>query len=151
VARCIEKGLVVHQGDIMEGLDQYATGAFDYVLLLGTFQELVDLEDTMTEAFRVGRKLLVAYNNFSYWRLRLAFMLRGQTPVTAFSQDSWYRSPNRHVFSIDDFQEFLSALKIKEIRSAYFNARGQVPFLPNLLADQVLSELSMPAIRAPEI
>ncbi len=41
VARCIQRGLVVHQGNIAEGLDQYGDQSFDYVLLLGTFQELV--------------------------------------------------------------------------------------------------------------
>lgn len=141
VAQCIERGLVVHQGDIMDGLDQYATSSFDFVLLLGTFQELVDLEDTLEEAFRVGRRLIIAYHNFSYWRLRFEFMLKGKTPVAAFSKGSWYSSPNRHIFSIDDFEEFLAAKQIREIRSAYFNARGRVRLFPNLLADQVLSEL----------
>ena len=41
LARCIQRGLVVHQGNIAEGLDQYGDHTFDYVLLLGTFQELV--------------------------------------------------------------------------------------------------------------
>jgi len=41
VARCVERGLVVHQGDIADGLDQYGDRTFDFVLLLGTFQELV--------------------------------------------------------------------------------------------------------------
>jgi len=38
VARCIQRGLVVHQGNIAEGLDQYGDQTFDYVLLLGTFR-----------------------------------------------------------------------------------------------------------------
>jgi hypothetical protein len=41
VARCIRRGLVVHQGNIADGLDQYGDNAFDFVLLLGTFQELI--------------------------------------------------------------------------------------------------------------
>ena len=32
VTRCIERGLAVHQGDVMDGLDQYGDGAFDYVV-----------------------------------------------------------------------------------------------------------------------
>ncbi len=38
VAQCIERGLIVHHGDIMDGLDQYHGDAFDYILLLGTFE-----------------------------------------------------------------------------------------------------------------
>ena len=41
VARCVERGQTVHQSDIVDGLDQYGDGAFDFVLLLGTFQELI--------------------------------------------------------------------------------------------------------------
>jgi methionine biosynthesis protein MetW len=56
VTKCIERGLVVLQGDILDGLDQYGNGAFDYILLLGTMQELLDPQRVINEAFRVGKK-----------------------------------------------------------------------------------------------
>ena len=49
VARCVERGLVVHQGDIADGLDQYGDNTFDFVLLLGTFQELVSPADILQQ------------------------------------------------------------------------------------------------------
>ena len=54
VARCIQRGLVVHQGNIAEGLDQYGDQTFDYVLLLGTFQELISPEESFATHFAWG-------------------------------------------------------------------------------------------------
>ena len=82
VSRCIERGLVVHQGDIADGLDQYASGAFDHVLLLGTFQELLAPADILREAFRVGREVIIAYTNFAHIRVRLQILFEGRTPIT---------------------------------------------------------------------
>jgi methionine biosynthesis protein MetW len=54
VARCVERGLIVHQSDIADGLDQYGDSAFDFVLLLGTFQELISPAEIIREAFRAN-------------------------------------------------------------------------------------------------
>jgi methionine biosynthesis protein MetW len=141
VTRCIERGLVVHQGDIAEGLDQYASGAFDYVLLLGTFQELVAPADILREAFRVGREVIVAYANFAHLRVRLQILFRGRTPVTRSLPTPWYRTHNLHFLSLLDFQEFCRDLGVRETGRAGFNRRGPVRFLPNLRAEEVVSRL----------
>jgi methionine biosynthesis protein MetW len=144
-ARCIERGLVVHQGDILDGLDQYGLAAFDYVLLLGTFQELVTPERIVREAFRVGRRVIMSYTNFAHIRVRLQMLWRGRTPVTQALPAPWYRTANLHFFSILDFQDFCRAAGIREAASAYFNQRGKVNFLPNLRADEAVSLLEMTA------
>ncbi len=141
VARCIERGLVVHQGDILDGLDQYPMGAFDYVLLLGTFQELVVPGIVLREAFRVGRQVIIAYNNFAYWRIRLQMMLSGQTPRTASMPYEWYETPNLHFFSILDFHNFCRAMHVKEIKSAAFHETGRARVRENLTAEQAMSLL----------
>ena len=141
VTRCIERGLAVHQGDVMDGLDQYGDGAFDYVLLLGTFQELRHSEKLVREALRVGRKLIVSYSNFAYLRVRWQMLVSGRSPMTKALPSPWYRTPNIHFFSILDFQGFCQDIQIREIQSAYFNARGPVRSLPNLRAEVALSLL----------
>ncbi len=142
LARCIEQGLVVHQGDILDGLDQYGDNAFDYILLLGTFQELEALWDVLRESFRVGRKVIIAYHNFSNWKIRWSFLVSGRTPVALFTTANWYESPNRHLFSIYDFHDLCREFGIAEEKSAYFNARGPLRALPNLRAEQALSLLN---------
>ncbi|MBI3394514.1 MAG: methionine biosynthesis protein MetW [Spirochaetia bacterium] len=142
VARCIERGLVVHQGDILDGLDQYAARSFDYVLMLGTFQELLSPGEVLSEAFRVGRRVMIAYTNFAYWRSRVQLMFTGRTPRTASMPYRWYETPNVHFFSISDFHEFCGAVRMKEINSAYFSKGGPVRSLENLRAEQAMSLLT---------
>lgn len=141
VARCIQRGLVVHQGNIMEGLDQYGDRSFDCVLLLGTFQELISPVDIVREAFRVGRRLIIAYTNFAHYRVRLQILLRGRTPVTKSLPKLWYQTTNLHFLSILDFREFCRQMGVSTIREAYFSARGPAKFLPNLFAEEAVTLL----------
>jgi methionine biosynthesis protein MetW len=146
VVRCVERGLVVHQGDIADGLDQYGDRAFDFVLLLGTFQELVLPAEILREAFRVGREVVVAYSNFAHLRVRLQILFQGRTPVTRSLPQPWYRTHNLHFLSILDFQQFARDLGVRETARAYFNARGAVRFLPNLRAEEAVSLLKADTI-----
>jgi methionine biosynthesis protein MetW len=141
VARCVERGLVVHQSDIADGLDQYGDRAFDFVLLLGTFQELVSPADILHEAFRVGHHVVIAHTNFAHYSVRLQVLSRGRTPMTRFLPTHWYHTQNLHFFSILDFQDFCRETGIREVNRAYFNARGAVRFLPNLRAAEAVSLL----------
>jgi methionine biosynthesis protein MetW len=150
VARCVERGLVVHQGDIADGLDQYGQGAFDCVLLLGTFQELVSPVDILREAFRVGREVVIAYSNFAHIWVRLQILFRGRTPMTRSLPTPWYRTHNLHFLSILDFEEFCRATGVREVKRACFNARGSVALCPNLRAEEAVSLLQeKPASKDP--
>jgi methionine biosynthesis protein MetW len=141
VARCIQRGLVAHQGNIAEGLDQYGDQTFDYVLLLGTFQELISPVEIVREAFRVGRRVVIAYSNFAHYRVRLQILFRGRTPVTKSLSQPWYRTANLHFLSTLDFREFCRQMGVPGIRQAYFNSHGEVVFLPNLFAEEVVALL----------
>ena len=144
-ARCIQRGLVVHQGNIAEGLDQYGDQTFDYVLLLGTFQELISPVEIVREAFRVGRRVIIAYSNFAHYGVRLQILFRGRTPVTKSLPQLWYRTANLHFLSILDFREFCRQIGVLEIRQACFNAHGKVVILPNLFAGEVVTLLESDA------
>ena len=139
--RCIGRGLVVHQGDILDGLDQYEAGSFDYILLLGTFQELTDWQKVLGEAFRVGRYVIISYSNFAHLRARLQMMFLGRTPITRSLPSPWYKTSNVHFFSILDFQDFCRTLNIIQVKNACFNRRGIVRLWPNLRAELAVSLL----------
>jgi methionine biosynthesis protein MetW len=141
VARCIQRGLVAHQGNIADGLDQYGDQTFDYVLLLGTFQELISPVEIVREAFRVGRQVIIAYSNFAHYRVRLQILLRGRTPVTQSLPQLWYRTTNLHFLSTLDFREFCRQNGVSGIRQACFDSHGEVVILPNLLAEEVVTLL----------
>ena len=141
VARCVQRGLVVHQGNLAEGLDQYGDGAFDFVLLLGTFQELASPVETVREAFRVGRRIIIAYSNFSHARVRFQVLFTGRTPLTRSLPEPWYHTSNRHFLSILDFQDFCRNHGCREAAQAFFNIRGRVAVWPNLRAEEAVSLL----------
>lgn len=141
VSKCIQKGLVVHQGDIMDGLDQYGHQSFDFILLLGTFQELYDPNKILEEVFRVGKNLIISYNNFAYWNIRFQLMFLGRTPITPSMPYPWYKSPNIQYFSIKDFHEFCNSNQLKIIKEAYFSKNIEIKILPNLLGEQAVAHL----------
>jgi methionine biosynthesis protein MetW len=143
VARCIQRGLVVHQGNIAEGLDQYGDRTFDYALLLGTFQELISPEEIVREAFRVGGRVIIACSNFAHYNVRLQMLFRGRAPVTKSLPQPWYRTTNLHFLSILDFREFCRQMGVSEVRQACFDTHGKVTFLPNLFAEEVVALLEL--------
>ncbi len=138
LASCIEKGLPVYQGDILDGLDQYGSKSFDYILLLGTFQELPSPEKVLQESFRVGHLVILAFSNFAYWRARLHLMIKGISPVLDNNATPWYESPNIQFFSSIDFHDFCRAKGIKQLKNAYFNSSGSLRLFPNLRAEETL-------------
>ena len=141
LAQCIECGLVAYQGDILDGLDQYSEQSFDYVLLLGTFQELLGPEEVLQVSFRVSRYVILAFTNFAYWRARIQLMLQGISPSLGSdtSQIPWYESPNIQFFSAIDFAKFCEVKKIKTLRADYFNSRGSLSLFPNLRSEEILT------------
>jgi methionine biosynthesis protein MetW len=141
VARCIQRGLTVHQGNIAEGLDQYGDRSFDYVLLLGTFQELISPAEIVREAFRVGSRVIIAYSNFAHYSVRLQILFHGRTPVTKSLPQPWYRTANLHFLSTLDFGDFCRQMGVAPIRQAHFGSRGKVRILPNLFAADVVTLL----------
>ncbi len=95
----------------------------------------------MREAFRVGRRLIIAYSNFAHYRVRLQILFRGRTPVTQSLPQLWYRTANLHFLSILDFHEFCRQMGVLAVRQACFDARGQVVLWPNLFAEEVVTLL----------
>lgn len=143
VARCVERGLIVHQGDILDGLDQYGDDSFDFILLLGTFQELLSPETVLRESFRVSRQVIVGYMNFAYWRSRLQLVFSGRSPRQTSNGAPWYESPNVQFFSVLDFEDFCEAKDIRRLRLACFSDRGSIGLLPNLRASEALVWLTL--------
>jgi methionine biosynthesis protein MetW len=141
VARCVQRGLVVHQGDIADGLDQHADHAFDFVLLLGTFQELIEPADMLREAFRVGRQVIVSYANFGHYHVRLQVLFQGRTPLTPSLPAPWHRTRNLHFLSVADFETFCQDAGIRETRREFFRGHQALRFLPNLRAETAVSLL----------
>ncbi|MFA6079770.1 MAG: methionine biosynthesis protein MetW, partial [Candidatus Omnitrophota bacterium] len=106
IYKCVAKGLSVFHGDIDSGLSEYRDGSFDLVILNQSLQQIRHLDLVLQDALRVGKKVIVGFPNFAYFRARLRLGLKGKVPVTKSLPYNWYDTPNLHFFSIADFLDY---------------------------------------------
>ncbi|MBV9506451.1 MAG: methionine biosynthesis protein MetW [Acidobacteriia bacterium] len=135
VRRAIARGVSVYQGDIDQGLADYPSQAFDYVVLSQTLQETHHPRKVIREMLRVGRRVIVAFPNYGHWKVRLSLLFGGRAPKTALFPYDWFESPNIHFLTVDDF-EHLAALEGLLVERRYFlSGPRKVSLFPNLLAE----------------
>lgn len=129
------KGLNVIHSDIDSGLAEYEDKSFDYVILNQSLQQIKHPDSVLTDAFRVGRKVIISFSNFAHYVSRLQIFLRGRTPVTASLPYQWYETPNLHFLSISDFMDYCRLKKIKIERSIFISGSKRIKLFPNLFAE----------------
>ncbi|HCR13822.1 methionine biosynthesis protein MetW [Solidesulfovibrio sp.] len=140
VTRGIEKGLSILHGDINEEVRDYADGSFDYVILSQTLQQVYDPASLIREMLRVGRRGIVSFPNFAYYRIRGQLLFRGRAPVSRELPYEWYDTPNIRVITIRDFRRFcrkegFAIARETAISTPHHHEKGMVvKFFPNLLA-----------------
>lgn len=138
---CIAKGLPVFQGNIDEGLVEYQNKSYDYVILNQTLQSTHKPEFVIKEMLRVGKKAIISFPNFGYWRIRAQLFFKGTMPKTITLPFEWYDTPNIRLLSIKDFREFCKAQQFRILEEIYINEEGHSFLLgrfPNLFATEGL-------------
>jgi methionine biosynthesis protein MetW len=144
IAACIGRGLSVIQADLDEGLPAFADDSFDVVVLSQTMQVVRRPRIVLTEMLRVGRRGVVSFPNFAYWRNRGFLSLRGRMPVSPAIPYTWYDTPNIHHTTFKDFRDFCrdgGAVVEREIALVAAEESGPgrvVTVWPNLLADSAV-------------
>ncbi|MCX7935525.1 MAG: methionine biosynthesis protein MetW [Planctomycetota bacterium] len=140
VMKCVERGVPVFQADLDEGLQGFPDKGFDYVVLEETLQTLRRPREVLREMMRVGRRGIVSFPNFGYWRVRLDLGVRGRMPVTARLPYRWYDTPNIHLFTVQDFVDWAEEDHFR-IAAGYALAEGQIREIQvsdNLYAEEAL-------------
>ena len=92
VQKCVEKGLTVIEGNAEKDLDP---------------------ENVLNELLRIGKKAIVSIPNFGHWKVRLHLLLKGTMPVTENLPNEWYNTPNLHMCTIKDFENYCKQRNIK--------------------------------------
>lgn len=129
VRQCVARGLSVRQGDIDEGLGDYPTASFDYVILSQTLPYIDDPRSVLCEMLRVGKQAIVSFPNMGHWRSRLRLLLAGTLPESAFSSLPWYGIPRARPVSIGGFLSFCEREGIVIANDIYLNGSGRLPGL----------------------
>lgn len=117
--KAMEKGLSVIQGDIDEGLKGFDNKAYDWVILNQTLQSTEKPAYVIDEMLRVGKKAVVSFPNFAYWKVRFYLFFFGKMPKSKTLPYEWFDTPNIHLLTINDFFDFCKKRKITILKSIY--------------------------------
>ena len=134
IYKCVSRGLSVSHQDIDAGLAEYGDKSFDYVILNQSLQQVINMGLVLGESMRVGRKVIVGFPNFAYYKARLQISISGKTPVTPSLPYMWYDTPNLHFLSISDFKEYCREKKFHIEKTVFLNKNRKVRLFPNLFA-----------------
>ncbi|MDX5362156.1 MAG: methionine biosynthesis protein MetW [Alphaproteobacteria bacterium] len=125
VGSAVARGLSVIQGDAEVYIADYPDGAFDYVILSQALQAMTDPRRVLEEMLRVGRRAIVSFPNFGYWKVRLHLLLKGTMPVTEALDEPWYATDNIHLCTIRDFVDLCDEMGVRIETAFTMNTRGR--------------------------
>ena len=132
VLACVKSGVNVIQGDLERGLSEFESRSFEYVVLSQTLQAVRNSERIVHDMLRVGREGIVTFPNFGYWRNRLQ-VLGGHMPVSDNLPYQWHDTPNVHLCTIPDFENFCAGHGVRIVERKVLTGGRPVSVLPNLL------------------
>ncbi len=141
VNSCVKKGLSVIQGDANYDLEDYPNNAFSTVILSQTIQAMIFPDIVIRNLIRIGKRAIISFPNFGYWKVRRDFLFKGLMPKNDILNYEWYDTPNIHLCSCKDFIHFCLKNNIIIEKSIFLNDTGveiKKNFFPNLFAYQAL-------------
>jgi methionine biosynthesis protein MetW len=136
VLACVRRGLSVRQGPLEDGLADYPAASFDVVILSQTLPFLDDPAAILREMVRVGRRAIVSFPNWGYWRCRLELLATGRIPQAPDLPQRWFDVPRWQALSITDFAQFCPRIGLRIADEIYLRhgRRVRIIKVKNLLA-----------------
>jgi methionine biosynthesis protein MetW len=119
VLACIQRGVAVYHGDMLEGMGYYRDGSFDVVILSQTLQQASDPVRVIVEMLRVGDTAIISFPNFAYWEVRLQLLLRGRMPRNDLLPYEWHNTPNVHLCTVTDFRELCEEQGLRRMHEIF--------------------------------
>ncbi len=113
VSEAIQNGVAVYQKDMDQGLPEFNSKSFDYVVLEKTLQVLYRPMIVLEEMLRIGRSCIVSFPNFNYREVVEKLMRTGRMPVTASLPYQWHETPNIHLFTLNDFLDWINDHRVE--------------------------------------
>ena len=138
IVTCIARQLNVIQANLDAGLNGFEADSFDYVVMTQALQAMHYPDKVIDEMLRVGREAIVTFPNFGHWRCRLDLSL-GRMPVTSSLPNTWYNTPNIHLCTLKDFEDFCQDKGIEIIERTVVDHAHKgslmMSLLPNLTGE----------------
>lgn len=151
VNACVARGLPVIQGDADTDLRDYPPGSFDVVILSQTIQATRHPRYVLDQLLRIGRRVIVSFPNFGFWKVRARLFFNGRMPRTGLLNHDWYETPNIHLCTIADFVALAERLGARIDMALAVDEQGDVRdvqrpgYWDNLMAESAILALSRPA------
>ena len=144
VIACVGRGVTAYQGDIMEVLNFYPPGSFDWVVCSRTVQELGQPRRVLERALQVGGRVAVGFVNHGFWLNRWNMLWHGRRARNEVYPDAWFDGSPSNPVAVGDFEEFCSAAGARVTRHAFLAGDWKTPcnFWPQLLAGYALYEIA---------
>jgi len=143
VAEAIARGLSVVEGDLEEGLSFLGDSSYDLVIINHVLPQVKDPLDLVSSALRVGKKVIVTFPNFAYWRARLQIFLAGRLPVTQDLPYAWYDTPHIRLFTVADFRAQCREQGWTVLEERFVSRSGKGPSRPTRWAPNLRSSLAL--------
>jgi methionine biosynthesis protein MetW len=137
VLSCVRRGVDVVQRDIEAGLGMFGHDQFDVVVLSMAIQATQETEQVLREMSQVGREGIVSFPNFGHWYHAWS-ILRGRMPVSREMPYEWFNTPNLHLATVRDFEDFLGRLGLIITARAFLANGRPVSLLPSLRSTQAI-------------
>ena len=119
VLACIQRGVAVYHGDMLEGMGFYRDNSFDVVILSQTLQQTASPVKVIHEMLRAGKTAIISFPNFGYWRVRLDLVLNGRMPKNPLLPYDWFNTPNVHLCTVTDFRVLCREQKLERMQEIF--------------------------------
>lgn len=120
---CLANGLDVLQQDLNRNLVFFGDQSFDTVLAKEVLHYAQNPQQTLTEMLRIGNRVIIAFDNYGWWRHRLHFLRSGRyNRPDAQNNSAWYRQQSFNLFSVSDFEELCHTIGCKTLERRLYPA-----------------------------
>lgn len=112
IKKCLERGISVVQEDLNEGLKDFQDKSFDYVVLSQTLEDISKPVYLIHEMLRVGKKCIISFENFAYWKNRISFLISGYVHRGEIKNDLLRDGEKQQILTVNKFYKFCSNYKL---------------------------------------
>ena len=138
----LENKINVLQLDLDDDLSDFKNDTFDYVVLAQSLQEIKNPEKLLKEMLRIGKEVIISFPNMGHWGSRFQLFLGGKMPVTNELPHMWHDTPNIHLCTIHDFENFCKEnnfiISKSSITSSSYLDNFMIKIFPNLFGQVAL-------------
>ena len=136
IKSCLNNGISVIQEDLNEGLKDFKDNSFDYVILSQTLEYIAHPVYLIQDMLRVGKKVVISFENLAYWKNRITFLLKGALKRSRTSDNSLFFRKKIQILSIKKFFDFCAYYQIQTSRQIYLPIKklSLNKTFPNLLS-----------------